>query len=230
MSAPSSFLLNAILAVVDLASTRRRLRRHIDRVNAPEIVAGARRHAISQLAEGAAFDVLPLSRAEVARWATLIEGGLEDLVDDWQLARDLCTGLPADVARPIRAIINAPPAACEGACLCLCGHACAEHDLGGGRCAHPGCRCSTHTQRTEIAQAFASAEVLLRGAELRAAEARERPHAERDTLPDVDQVDEASPVSERRALLPEPPRGSAWPRGVTLAAHFMGAALLAGGR
>lgn len=193
-------------------------------MNAPEILASAAARASSMLAEGAAFDALPLSRAEVARWATLIEGGLEDLVDDWQLARDLCAGLPADVARPIRAIINAPAAACEGACLCLCGHTCAEHDLGGGRCAHPGCRCSTHTQHTEIAQAFASAEVLLRGAELpRAAEARERPHAERDTLPDVD---EASPVSERRVLLPLPraPARLRVAARVTLAAHFMGAA------
>lgn len=219
--APSSFLLNAILAIVDLASTRARLRRHVNAAHGPEVIRRARTYALSQMADAAAFDVLPMSRAEIRRWATIIDGGLEDLADDWALARELCRGLPVVVAAPIRGLVNAPPATCHGACSCLCGHTCLRHDLRGGRCSVEGCSCTSHVERTSIAEVFAGAELIMRGLEARMAE-----RSARDTLPDVDQVEEAAPA-DRRAIVPDPPRGSAWPRGVTLAEHFTAAAVRA---
>jgi len=77
MKAPPSYLLAVILAVVDLAYTRRRLRSHVDAVNGPRIMEQARAWVLSTLAEAAALDdALPMTRAEVSKWATWIEGGI----------------------------------------------------------------------------------------------------------------------------------------------------------
>lgn len=165
MSAPRTLLLAAILAVVDLAYTRRRVRAHTDPVNAPGTMRQARAHVLSTLAEAAAADVVPMSREEISKWATWLEASLEDVADDFALARELLDGLPERAARPIRALLLAAPH-CVGACACSCGHPCAEHNLGGGTCSAAGCRCTSlsHQGSPNIMGAILEAEKALQSA------------------------------------------------------------------
>lgn len=80
-----------------------------------------------------------MTRDEVSKWATWIEGGIDDGNEDFTLARELLAGLPDAAARPIRALLFEAPQ-CKHECECTCTHVCEAHHLGGGACTE--CKCT----------------------------------------------------------------------------------------